>query len=46
MDFRIEEPFASELDRMAVVIAEGEGWMAGMGGLSGMGWVTFMGDFI
>jgi len=33
MDFKIEEPFASELDRMAVAVAEGgrDGW-PGWGG--------------
>ena len=34
MDFRIEEPFASELERMAVVSWRGrggEGWLTGVG---------------
>lgn len=38
MDLRIEEPLASEADRMAIFLVEGG--CARMGGFAGAGWGT------
>ena len=47
MDFRIEEPFVSELDRMTVVAEGSEGWVGRDEGGDCRNWVGGrMGDFI